>query len=402
MRHEIFTKDEIALVKAKLPEVIQLFKDNVRKFSQYDKPLLLVGPQYPGIWLEHNQDNIFLADYLPEDAWSSQTVFVDFQREDGLIPFVIPYKTGEGTFFKSDACFWQIQSVYPLSQCALDIATKTNRPVQDLEPIYNAVAKYDAWLMKYRNVAKTGLVEMFCEYDTGHDNDPRVTDGGIPHSCPGNDAANMPDLPCMPIQSVDLSAMLYGSRVAMAKIAKLLGKHDEAKKWEQAAKDIQAKINELLYDPEDNFYYDLSPQGLRKYKTEHITRLFLNKVLTQEQFDSIYDQYFTVPSKHFNPNYPIPAVSVNDPHFVKECPHNSWGSNSQANTALRAILWMDYYKRAGELDALLAIWLKAFIKNDFNFAQELHPHLGTPGGGLGNYSPSLIIFIEAAKRLGFA
>ena len=54
-------------------------------------------------------------------------------------------------------------------------------------------------------------MEMYCEWGTGHDNDRRVTDGGIPETCPGNDAANMPDLEVMPILSVDLSCMRYGN-----------------------------------------------------------------------------------------------------------------------------------------------------------------------------------------------
>ena len=38
----------------------------------------------------------------------------------------------------------------------------------------------------------------------------------------------MPDLPEMPILSVDLSAALYGGRIALAELADLLGKNAEA------------------------------------------------------------------------------------------------------------------------------------------------------------------------------
>lgn len=399
MRHETFTQAEKDAILAFVPKAEQMLLNNIKKLPQYEHPVLMVGEQYPGIWIEHNQDNIFLADYAPEAAWYSQELFMHFQREDGLIPFCCPLVPQTKWWEGKIACFGQVQVVYSFAQCALDIAKKTHRPISDIARVYEAASRFDEWTMKYRNRAGLGLVEMFCEYDTGHDNDPRVKDGGIPHSCPDKEATNMPDLPCMPIENVDLSAMLYGSRKALAEMAHLLGKEAEALQWDAKAKELQANIDKYLYDPVDQFYYDLSPQGFRKYRTEHITRLFLNKVLTQERFDEIYDRYFTTEGKGFLPAFPFPAVDVDDPHFDKACPQNSWGSNSQANTAERALLWMDYYHRSDDLDGLLSIWLKAIADNGFVFIQELNPFTGkvVPAGGA--YSPTLNIFLQAVKRL---
>lgn len=399
MRLEHFSAEDIKRIQEKAPEVKQAFINNVRNFPQYDKPALLVGDQYPGIWLEHNHDALFLAEYSPEAAWTSQLIFMDHQREDGLLPFCFPLDPNG--YFKTEAPYWHVQTIYPFARCAFEIAKKTNRPKEDFQKIYQVAAKYDKWLATKRNRSNIGLVEMYCEYDTGHDNSPRVTSDGIPHTCPDKDANNMPNLPCMPILAADLSATLFGGRVALAEIALYLGDLEGAQHWTALAKETQALINQLLYDPEDNFFYDRSPNGLRKYKTEHITRLFMNHVLTQEQFDSIYDQYFTTPGKAFLPDFPFPAISIDDPSFVKECPQNSWGSNAQANTALRTLFWMDYYGRSEDQTAFLSIWLKAIMDNGFQFIQELNPFTGKVVAAKGNYTPSLIIFLQAAKRLGF-
>ena len=395
-----FSESEMQWVRERVPVARQALLANLRQFGQHPVPLLLAGDVYSGIWLEHNQDNVFLAEYRPESAWASQQVFMDYQREDGLLPFMFPLQA-QGGYFDVTAAYWHIQSVYPFARCAMEVADRVGRDEETYAAIYAAAARFDDWLATHRNRRGTGLAEMYCEWDVGHDNDPRVTDGGIPHTCPGKDARNMPDLPCMPVLSVDLSAMMYGGRVALAELAGRLGKGAEQERWRAKAEELRSRIREHLYDPEDDFYYDRDANGFRKYRSEHITRLFLNGVLEQAEFDRIYDRYFT-DEKEFWPAYPIPAMSVSDPSFVASCPRNCWGANSQALTALRALFWMPRYGREKELRELLFRWLKAFAKYENGFTQEINPFDGSPIGTGANYSPSLILLIEAARRHGLA
>ena len=394
-----FTEEEKNAVVRRVPEIRTRLLNNRVIFDQYpDGPILKVGDIYEGIWLEHNQDNYFLAEYDPETAWRSQDLFLKHQREDGLIPFVFPVHPKDPAGLR----FGQVQCVWSAVRCALEIARKTGRPEGDLRRIYECGTRYDRWFETYRNTMGTGLAEMFCEFDTGHDNDPRVTDGGIPKSCPEKDAARMPGCPVLPILSVDLSAMLYGGRIALAELAGILGKSEEQSAWLEKARILKEAIIKYLYDPEDHFYYDRNKDGFRKYRTEHVTRLFLNRVLTQQEFDEVYDRYFTVPGKGFCAPYPIPSVAVDDPHFDRNCPKNSWGCNTQALTALRAVLWMDHYRRAEDLTCLLARWLRAFCDHpESTFQQELHPFTGAPVGEGVGYATSLLIYLEAVKRLGW-
>lgn len=404
MKKASFSAADRALVASMIPLWKKELLGNCAEFRQYPKsPLLLAGAQYPGIWLEHNQDNLFLVEYAPEIAWASQEAFMDFQREDGLMPFALPvkYYDPKNFFAGYESCYWHLQSIYPFARCAFEIALKTGQPRSAFERIYKCGEAYDNWYSKYRDHKNCGLAEMFCEYDTGHDNSRRVKDDGIPGSCPEKDSVNMPDLDIMPVLSVDLSAMRYGARIALAEIAEYLGKNDEAAIWRAKAEETRLSIKKYLYDEESCFYYDRDTRGFRKYRTEHITRLFLNKVLTQEEFDAVYERYFCTPGKEFCPEYPIPSVSIDDPSFDHSCPNNSWGCNSQALTAIRAILWMDHYGRSEDLNALLSIWLKAFCrKPEAGCRQELNPFTGefVMGGG-GSYTPSLIIMIQAAKRV---
>ena len=384
----LFTAADIEYIKRRLPEVMEAIKGNLLEFAGCSCPIPIAGACYTGVWMEHNQDWYFLADIAPESAWAAVELFMERQRENGLFPVVVK-ATGE-------AFYHQIQNIWPFARCAFEIARKLDRPESDLRRIYEAAVRYDRWLGEFRDRKNLGLVEMFCEYDTGHDKSPRVTDGGLPHNL-RPDAGAMPDLPILPILAPDLSAMRYQARVAMSELAALLGEDKDAAFWKEQSLITRDAIKKYLYEPEDDYYYDVDSTGaFRKYRTEHITRLYLNEVVSQEEFDRQYKRYFDDPQE-FATAFPYPSVSISDPAFVKELPDNCWGGNTQALTALRASMWLPRYGRADERERLLKRWMRAFIDYDSCLPQELNPFTGAPIGTGVNYMPTLFIFKQAAE-----
>ena len=373
-----------------VPEALQ---NNMARFPGTDAPILLAGAEYCGIWLEHNQDNLFITDWYPEVAWQSQKIFIDKQRADGMLPAALRYVP------KQVVCFAQLQTVYAFARCALETAKLCHRPEEDFAAIYRAGCRYDEFLQQHRNRSGSGLVEMYCTYDTGHDNSPRVRDGGIPNACPGRDAVNMPDLPCMPLLAADLSATRYGGLTALAELAEMFGDSHRAAIYTEQAAELKARMFELLYDPADEFFYDRAPQGLRRYRTEHITRLFLNGVLNQQEFDSVYDRYFA-PGKEFFTAFPYPSLSPLDKAFCKNLPPNCWGSNTQMLTLLRALIWMPRYNRTGDLCKVLKRVLRAFCDFSNDFGQELDPFTGRKISGNGSYTPAMVLFYQACNMPG--
>ena len=75
IREVAFSSSETALIKAKVSEVKQLLLNNLAKFPGAPVPLV-AGLNYNGIRLEHNHDNLFPADYVPESAWTGQQIFM--------------------------------------------------------------------------------------------------------------------------------------------------------------------------------------------------------------------------------------------------------------------------------------------------------------------------------------
>lgn len=379
---------KLAEIFAQIPEKL---RKNLCNTGERSTPVLLAGACYNGLWLEHNQDCFFACDLLPESAWESIKIVMDYQQSDGLLPYSVrfsPFKVGTS----------QLQTVWSFARCALETARKLQLPEAEFAKIYDAGVRYDNWLTAFRNHNKFGLVEMFCAFDTGHDASNRVKDGGIPNACPGAWAGNMPDIPVMPVIAADLSATRYGGLTALAELAEMLDRSGEALQLRQQADGLKSAIMEHLYDQEDGFFYDRAPSGFRKYRTEHITRLFLNRVIDQELFDRIYERYFSSENEFFPP-YPFPSVSVSDESFNAAHPANCWGGNTQMLTLLRAVLWMDFYGKGAELEEIMRRTLKAFLKFDNPFAQELHPFTGEPIGFGENYTPALLFFRECCKRL---
>ena len=109
-----------------------------------------------------------------------------------------------------------------------------------------------------------------------------------------------------------------------------------------------------------------------------------------------------MPGREFLPPYPLPSVSIDDPSF-RHGVRNCWGGNTQALTSLRALFWMGDYHRENDREALLLRWMKAFEEHpESTFQQELDPFTGAPVGDGVNYTPTLLLFLEAAKLPQFA
>ena len=389
----MFTEQEIAILTIRAAEAKTGIRSSIRKCAHFPFPYLPAGATYNGIWLEHNQDNLFITDLFPEAAWGSMEVFMHYQREDGLMPAAVKGRNMEMTGFG------QLQTVYPFARCAMEIARKVKRPEQDFLRIYESAKKYDAWIEHYRVHNDSGLVEMFCEFDTGHDQSPRATEGICPGHCPGNEAKNMPDLPEMPVIAADLSATRFGALTALAELAGMLDKAAESAEWRSKAEKLREGIFKYLYCAEDEYFYDCGMFGFRKYRSEHITRLFLNRVVDQTLFDRIYHRYFESDQEFFTA-FPFPSMSVSDPNFCKDHPFNCWGANTQMLTLLRLLLFMDHYHRSEDLEIVLERFLHAMLLHPENhFSQEINPFSGAPIGVSAGYLPAMILFRDACRRL---
>lgn len=343
---------------------------NVHDVPAYNKPVLFEGSTYKGIWQECGPLEALVyaglralvparADSLTpvEIATNSHMAFFALQRPDGQLPASV--KT-------SDTGYGQIQMVVPIAATAWELA-QISKDDQFLQTAYTACGRWDAWLRRYRDTRKTGLVEGFCTYDTGHDNSPRWK--GIPNRCPDADARKCPQIASMPRLCPDLSATVYSARLALAAMATALGKPAEAAKWKEDAETIRRLILEKLYSPEDAAFYDLDAQNqFVRVRSDVISRVLGEHVLNlhdrhdREIFHDVWTRQLHNPQAFWAP-YPLTSIAQNDPTFVRPIPRNSWGGASQALTALRAPRWMSFYGQQTAMEYMMRQWCEAIMRH---------------------------------------
>jgi hypothetical protein len=367
---------------------IEVLDGNVRVLPQYDRPVLIEGASYNGIWMECGpHEALVYRRFRPDVARNSHMAFFALQKPDGQLAANIK-PTG--------LQFGQIQMATPIAATAWELARATGDG-ELLRTAYDACSRWDDWLMRWRNTRGTGLVEGFCTYDTGQDNSPRWA--GVPVRCPDADARKCPPQPDLPRLCPDLSATTYGARVALAAMAQALGRADEAGRWREAAERLRALILERLYVAADAGFYDVDPAGTRvKIDCDVLSRVCGEHVVDQALFDHLWRRRLHDP-KGFWPRYPLPSVALDDPKFVRPIPPNSWGGASQALTALRAGRWMEHYGRAAEFGEMMQRWCEAILR-DGRFRQQLDPETGMfTAGAPDGYSPAALVLVDFTWRL---
>ena len=360
---------------------------NVTMVSGYPEPVLIEGSNYSGIWMEcAPQEGLLYADIRPDIARNNHLAFFALQKEDGQIP-CWARATAVG--------FGQIQMVVPIAATAWELSKRTGDQ-ELLEKAYAGASRWDAWLRRYRNTRGTGLCEGFCTWDTGHDNSPRWI--GMPNRCPDADARKLPPESSLPRLSPDLSATVFGGRVALAAMARALGKGAEADRWQTEAEDIRSKILNTLYVPGDASFYDLDRQDrIVRVRTDVLSRVLGEHVVDQTLFETIYERQIHNPRAFWTP-YPLPSVALDDPAFVRPIPRNSWGGASQALTALRAPRWMEHYGKPADVAHLMQQWTSATSRTG-RFLQQMDPVAGTFTDDTGDYSPAALGFMDFTWRL---
>ena len=376
---------------------------NMRVVPKYDKPMLMEGAVYPGAWMECGpNEGLVYADLRKfvtkvdpvAVARANHMAFFALQREDGQIPSSIKLSGEVG--------FGQIQMVVPIAATAWELSQMV-KDEELLTTAYTACGKWDAWLRQYRDTRRTGLVEGFCTYDTGHDNSPRWA--GVPNRCPDSDARKFPPGVGVPRLCPDLSATTYGGRVALAAMARALGKKSEAARWDEDAEEIRRLILDKLYSPEDAAFYDLDIAGkFVKVRSDAMSRVMGEHVLKlsnagdKKIFDAVWTRQLHNPKAFWAP-FPLTSVAMDDPAFVRPIPRNSWGGATQALTALRAPRWMEHYGKGAELRVLMHAWVEAISRHN-EFRQQMDPWTGDfTRADASGYSPAALVYLDFIRRL---
>ncbi|MBQ3761791.1 MAG: hypothetical protein II875_07260 [Clostridia bacterium] len=396
---------EMIREKAELAQK-RLSEFHLRRIANVDGDILLISTAYPGVWLEHAFDGLCYARLHADDpekrliAENQMRLFLNNQKPDGHIPYrVLDLSLSNRNYAGAEELgFRQLQECVSLGQLCLGTYELTGNEAF-LRDAFKAVKGWVKWQKENRETRGLGLIETFCVYDTGHDNSMRLA--GLPNACPDAEGKEYEHNGILPLLSPDVNAVYYGNLTALKIMAEKLNEPEAAARYEKEAAQFKERMFELLYDEKDAFFYDVDANNeKRRLRTVSVTNVFSEKLLTQDEFDLIYDRHFKDPDGFMAP-YPFPSIALGDtrgkPHAEKNC----WGYYSQALTALRGQLWMDRYGRSADYDALLEKWVDVYASQDeILFSQEIDPYTGRPTDCSRWYSSAMLTYLYAVKRLG--
>ena len=388
------TPDKALLREQKERILDRIYQYHLRDWNGSDGKIFFISDTYPGVWMEHTLDSIVWGAYEPgqhEISRNQVRLFLNWQKPDGQFPCYV---------WKNEVGYGWTQEGVSFGSLCLEAVRLNSQDTSLLQDCYRACKAWDEWLCKTHMTRKTGLIEMFCGYDTGHDNSCRVNDLSYPGEFCSDGNIVPKDDTLLPILAPDMNAIFYGNRIALAEMAEKLNLPQEAAQWRTKAEDVKKKLFEYCYNEEDQFFYDVDKHGRqRKIKSVSITNIFAEHVLDQDLGNQIFERYLHNPKEFWTP-YPFPGVSISDPQWVQNLPGNSWNFYSQGLTVLRALRWMEHYGRSKEMEELMAKWVAAWSRsNTIQFGQELHPMTGEPSVSSTWYSACMLYFLYSIKRL---
>lgn len=349
-------------------------------------PVLSEGGVYHGCWLESTATigAEMLSRFMPDVTRETHLLFARLQREDGMLPYKVT-DAGGG--------FSQIQIVTPLARSVWNQYLLTGRDRVYLRTMYDAMERYDAWLVKYRNTRGTGGVEAFCTFDTGHDLSPRfwfVPDRGYRADARQCDPAS----PVLPYVAPDLTANVACQRSYLAVIAGELGL--DAAPWRQKAESSLAALVSQCFDADDGFFYDRDANGrLVRVQSDVLLRVLACEVGDGSLFSGALERYL-MNTRKFLAHYGFTSLAMDDPRFDHDFTRNSWGGPSNFLSLIRAPHAFEQHGHVAEL-ALAAAPVLTAVANATGFPQCLDPWTGTAGFTT-SYSPAILWLLDAVER----
>lgn len=242
-----------------------------------------------GIWLWDTAYLIVGVKYMSYDI-AKQAVLAILQcsKEDGFLPHMVT-PSGHSEITQPPVLSWAALELY-----------KFGKDIDFLKEVYSRLSKYLKWDIENRDINGNGLPEWivgsdpFCRCDeSGMDNTPRF------------DEAN--EMDC-----IDFSAFLANDMRCLSQIAKIIGKDDESDYWKEKFETLKEKINTILWDENDGFYYDrkLSDGEFHKVKSVASFIPLFAGVCDESKAKKLVEHLKN--PKEFGTPFPIPTVSADD------------------------------------------------------------------------------------------
>lgn len=168
------------------------------------------------------------------------------------------------------------------------------------------------------------------------------------------------DTGCANKEAIDLNSWLVIQRDRLAKMARELGKEEEARKWKKSAADLKALVNTKMFDPENGVYYDLYSEtdAFSKVLTPASFFPLLAEIPDATRAREMVERHLLDETKLWPM---LPSVAFDHPAYT---PDNYWRGPTWINLAYVVIRGLENYGMDEEADALRARVLEMTYQNN--------------------------------------
>jgi putative isomerase len=218
-------------------------------------------------------------------------IVLDHQREDGMIPDAIH---DEGAVTHLDFPIDADVTKPPLLAWAAFKLYEHDGDREFMDEIYEPIVRSNNWWFENNDTDGNGLCEYQHPYSSCLDDSPLWDDG-------------------MPVEAPDLNTYLYLQQEALAKIASVIGKEDDAAMWRGRAETMARRLIEIAWDAESGFFW-----ARRKGSRVNVRTPFnLFPLITGQMPQEISDRLVAhlTDERQFWSRYPVPTVAMDDPKY---------------------------------------------------------------------------------------
>ncbi|HJR79682.1 MAG TPA: trehalase family glycosidase [Anaerolineales bacterium] len=296
-------------------------------------------------------------------------IVLDHQREDGMIPDAIH---DEGTVTRLDFPVVADVTKPPLLAWAAYKLYEHDGDREFMDEIYEPIVRCNNWWFETNDTDGNGLCEYQHPYSSGLDDSPLWDEG-------------------MPVESPDLNTYLYLQQEALAKIATVIGREEDAAVWRERAEAMAQRMIKLAWDGENGLFW-ASRNGSR---VNVRTPFNLFPLITGQMPPEISNRLVAhlTDERQFWSRYPVPTVAMDDPKYDA---HEMWRGPTWVNVNY---LMIEGLQRSGYADLARELRRRTLdlicCRNDIY--EYYHPQTGeNPPKAASMFGWSSAVFIDLA------
>ena len=247
-----------------------------------------------------------LVRFAPGLAQDQIRAMFDHQNERGMIADVVYLDPDEDNWrdTKPPLAGWAIETVYDASG-----------DVEFVRELYPKLVAYHAFWYADRDHDRDGLCEYgstdgtleAARWESGMDNAVRFDAAEMLENGPGAWSMNQ--------ESVDLNSYLYREKLALQKLAEVLGEADDVERFGREAESLRTQIREAMFDESTGWFYDIDVASgaiVPVQGPEGWIPLWAG-VATEAQASAVRDTM--VDPQKFRTHVPFPTVARDHPEF---------------------------------------------------------------------------------------